>query len=65
VGGDDYELLFTAAPAQRAAVLAAAERSQTSVMRIGHITTDKGVQWQNAGGQPLTADWQSFDHFAQ
>ena len=65
VGGDDYELLFTAAPEQRAAVLAAAERSQTPVTRIGHITAGSGVQWQSAGGQRLTADWQSFDHFAQ
>jgi thiamine-monophosphate kinase len=65
VGGDDYELLFTAAPAQSAAVLAAAERSQTPVTRIGHITAGSGVDWQNAGGQPLTASWQSFDHFAQ
>jgi thiamine-monophosphate kinase len=65
VGGDDYELLFTAAPAQRAAVHAAAERSQTPVTRIGQLTKGKGVEWQNADGQRLTAGWQSFDHFAQ
>jgi thiamine-monophosphate kinase len=65
VGGDDYELLFTAAPTQRAAVQAAAERAQTPVTRIGHLTAESGVQWQNALGQPLTASWQSFDHFAQ
>lgn len=65
VGGDDYELLFTAAPAQRDAVHAAAERSQTPVTRIGQLTAGKGVEWQNAVGQRLTAGWQSFDHFAQ
>ena len=48
-----------------ALVLAAAERSQTPVTRIGHITAGSGVQWQTALGQPLTANWQSFDHFAQ
>ncbi len=65
VGGDDYELLFTAASDQRAAVQTAAERSQTSVTRIGHLTAATGVQWQNAGGQRIEAGWQSFDHFAQ
>ncbi len=65
VGGDDYELLFTAAPPQRAAVQAAAERAQTPVTRIGQITAGSGVQWQNAAGHQLSANWQSFDHFAQ
>ena len=65
VGGDDYELLFTAAPTQRAAVQAAAKRAQTPVIRIGQITAGASVQWQDALGQALTASWQSFDHFAQ
>jgi thiamine-monophosphate kinase len=65
VGGDDYELLFTAAPAQRAAVQAAAERAQTAVTRIGQITANPGLHWQGADGQRLTPSWQSFDHFAQ
>jgi thiamine-monophosphate kinase len=65
VGGDDYELLFSAAPSQRAAVQAAADRSQTPVTRIGHLTAATGLQWQDARGQPITERWQSFDHFAQ
>jgi len=65
VGGDDYELLFTAAPAHRAAVQAAAERAQTPVTRIGQITATPGLHWQGAHGQQLTPSWQSFDHFAQ
>jgi thiamine-monophosphate kinase len=65
MGGDDYELLFTAAPEQRAAVQAAAERSQTPVTRIGYLNTQAGVQWHDTSGQPLAAQWQGFDHFVE
>jgi thiamine-monophosphate kinase len=65
VGGDDYELLFTAAPAQRAKVQAAAERAKTPVTRIGQITASTGLHWQGADGGRLAPGWQSFDHFAQ
>jgi len=37
-GGDDYELLFAAAPADRAAVAAAGIAARTSVTRIGRFT---------------------------
>lgn len=37
-GGDDYELLFAAAPPDRAAVEAAGAASRTPVTRIGHFT---------------------------
>ncbi len=36
-GGDDYELVFTAAPSQRAAVQQAAAQAATPVTRIGRI----------------------------
>lgn len=65
VGGDDYELLFTAAPTQRAAVLAAAQHSHTVVTRIGRTVSTPGVQWQGRDGRPLAMAWQGFDHFAQ
>ncbi len=62
-GGDDYELLFTAAPAQHAAVLAAAQRSSTAVRRIGHIHAAAGLQVLNETGQPMPVEATGFDHF--
>ncbi|MDO5087103.1 MAG: thiamine-phosphate kinase [Comamonadaceae bacterium] len=63
-GGDDYELLFTAPTAARAAVQAAARASATPVTRIGHIDASPGLRLRNAQGQegplPPVA---SFDHF--
>ncbi|MDP2419631.1 MAG: thiamine-phosphate kinase [Hydrogenophaga sp.] len=62
-GGDDYELLFTAAPAQRAAVAAAAQTSQTPVQRIGHINAAPGLWLLNAAGEQATLSPRGFDHF--
>jgi thiamine-monophosphate kinase len=63
-GGDDYELLFTAAPKQRAAVLAAAQGSATPVSRIGHITPH-GLRVFDPQGQAMDViALSSFDHFA-
>ena len=67
-GGDDYELVFTAAPEQRAAVEAASKNSNTIVTRIGHIDaptdTHAGVQLIAADGSVLTNRYTSFDHFS-
>jgi thiamine-monophosphate kinase len=62
-GGDDYELVFTAPPARRDAVLAAGAASGTPVTRIGHITPTPGVRVLDADGTPLEGHWASFDHF--
>ena len=62
-GGDDYELVFTAPPAQRAAVLQAGAVSETPVTRIGLITTGTGVRVLAPDGAPVQGDWASFDHF--
>lgn len=63
-GGDDYELLFTAAPGQRAAVVAAAQVSQTPVRRIGQIDAAAGLRLLDAQGLALPNHYASFDHFA-
>jgi thiamine-monophosphate kinase len=63
-GGDDYELVFTAAPAQAAAVAAAAQASGTPVRRIGRIETQTGLRLVDAHGQPVAFAGQGFDHFA-
>jgi thiamine-monophosphate kinase len=65
-GGDDYELLFTAAPTQRAAVQAAGASSSVAVTRIGRIVdAAEGLRvtdWQ--GAELPTTPWACFDHFA-
>jgi thiamine-monophosphate kinase len=62
-GGDDYELLFTASPSQRAAVAEAARASQTPVRRIGQIDAAPGLRLLDAQGQALPNHYASFDHF--
>lgn len=67
-GGDDYELVFTAPPAQRAAVQAASAASHTPVTRIGQIDAQKGLRLLGTEGLPLantnTNTFTGFDHFA-
>jgi thiamine-monophosphate kinase len=63
-GGDDYELLFTAPPARRDAVLAAAGRAGVAVTRCGEIVAGSGLRLLDAAGQALPASWPGFDHFA-
>lgn len=64
-GGDDYELLFTATPAMRAAVAHAGALGGTCVTRIGHILAEPGLRVVDEQGLPVDAScWQSFDHFA-
>ncbi|MBT3067305.1 thiamine-phosphate kinase [Rhodoferax sp. U11-2br] len=63
-GGDDYELLFTAPSAQRAAVAQAGQDSLTPVTRIGQIRAECGLQLVDSQGQTLPNHYASFDHFA-
>ena len=63
-GGDDYELLFTAAPEHREAVLAAAQASATPVSRVGRVTPS-GLRVLDPQGQAIDVSrLTSFDHFA-
>jgi thiamine-monophosphate kinase len=62
-GGDDYELVFTAAPEQRQAVAVASQASQTPVTRIGRITASPELVLRSADGQILPNTFASFDHF--
>ena len=63
-GGDDYELLFTAAPGQRDAVRAAGQAAGTAVTRCGAIEAQPGLRAVNADGQPLARSFTGYDHFA-
>jgi thiamine-monophosphate kinase len=62
-GGDDYELLFTAAPAQHEAVLAAAREAGVPVSCIGRIEAGPGLVVTDGRGQALAVERGGFDHF--
>jgi thiamine-monophosphate kinase len=63
-GGDDYELLFTAAVSMRAQIANAAQSSQTTVTRIGQIDQQAGLRLVDGKGRALPNNYSSFDHFA-
>lgn len=62
-GGDDYELLFTAAPDRDAAVRRAAAAAGIAVTPCGRIDAEPGLRVVDARGAALHGPWQAFDHF--
>lgn len=64
-GGDDYELLFSASPAHRPAVLAAGRAAGVALTCIGRLEAEGGLRVMDGQGQALTTSrYTSFDHFA-
>ena len=63
-GGDDYELLFTAAPADHAAVLAAGVAAGVAVHCCGRIEAAPGLRVVDRAGRAVATPWAAFDHFA-
>ena len=63
-GGDDYELLFTAAAAADAPVRAAAAAAGVGVRCIGRIEATPGLRVVDGQGRPLILALRGFDHFA-
>jgi thiamine-monophosphate kinase len=63
-GGDDYELLFSAPPAARAAVRQAARQAGVAVSTIGELQAEPGLRVAWPDGR--TNEWaaRGFDHFA-
>jgi thiamine-monophosphate kinase len=61
-GGDDYELLFTAPPGQRAAIERIGAELDLPMTRIGRITAGGGLRIVEADGSLGTAG--GYDHFA-
>jgi len=61
-GGDDYELLFTASPADREAVAATGRRCCAAITRIGTMTKEPGLRLEGDPG--FDATLRGFDHFA-
>lgn len=62
-GGDDYELLFSAAPGAAQQVAAAARQAGIAVTRIGRMESALGLRIVDGRGAPLMARFSSFDHF--
>ena len=62
-GGDEYEVCFTAPPARRDAVRAAAAQAATPVTRVGTIDTTPGLRLVDAHGAPLDLQLAGWDHF--
>ena len=62
-GGDDYELVFTAPPDQRAAVHAVARASDTPVTRLGLVEAGTGLWARSPTGIRRRLQANSFDHF--
>jgi thiamine-monophosphate kinase len=62
-GGDDYELCFTAAPANRAAIEHAANETGTPITRVGRIVSGHGTRALRADGSEWVAPSRGFVHF--
>lgn len=62
-GGDDYELLFSAAPENRTAIAAIGARLALPLTRIGRIVDGSTVRVLDARGRPLPMTIAGYDHF--
>lgn len=63
VGGDDYELAFTAPEGREAEVRAAAARAGVEVHPVGRVEAEPGLRLVDAAGQPVEPPGPAFDHF--
>lgn len=62
-GGDDYELVFTAAEAEAARVEAAARACGVALSPIGRIEEGSGVSVVDAEGRSLRIEHEGYRHF--
>jgi thiamine-monophosphate kinase len=62
-GGDDYELLFTAPPAQRHAIEGLAKKLDLPLTRIGAIHADAGIRVLDATGAEVHTGRTGWQHF--
>jgi thiamine-monophosphate kinase len=61
--GDDYEIAFTAPPAMRARIAAAAKRSRTRVSEIGVVKKGRGTSLIGSNGKRITVKKTGWEHF--
>ncbi|MDH3595838.1 MAG: thiamine-phosphate kinase [Rhodospirillales bacterium] len=62
-GGDDYELLFTAAPERAEEVAALAARLDLPLTRIGRLAEGRGLAVLDAGGGEMSLETKGWTHF--
>jgi thiamine-monophosphate kinase len=62
-GGDDYELLFTAAPQRASDVGAAMRDAGTTVMALGSVVRGEGAVLLGPDGQPIKVEKAGYAHF--
>ena len=62
-GGDDYELVFTAADAMADRVRAAAAGAGVVVSAVGCIEVQPGLRLVDAQGKAVVERYSAFDHF--
>ena len=62
-GGDDYELLFTAAPSQRDAIEGLAEKLDLPITHIGQMRTAPGIRVLDAAGAEVHPERTGWQHF--
>jgi thiamine-monophosphate kinase len=63
VGGDDYELCFTAPRERRAEIGALSGKLAVALNRVGTIVAGAGVEVRDAWGHAMTLEEKGFDHF--
>ena len=64
VGGEDYELMFTANPGMESRILALGEELSVPLIRIGMVEAGTGVVLEDERGRRTDAGDAGFDHFA-
>ena len=62
-GGDDYELLFTAAPERRGELAALAAELALPLTRIGRLHEGEGIRVIDVDGKGLTVGRAGWTHF--
>jgi thiamine-monophosphate kinase len=62
-GGDDYELIFAADPADAQAIRDAADAARTPVARIGRFLDGEGVRVLDAHGEEISMPSRGWSHF--
>ena len=63
VGGDDYELLFTAPPEASEAIGSLSSRLGLPIATIGRIEPGEGVLLVDSSGQAIPVDSTGYRHF--
>jgi len=62
-GGDDYELCFTAAPADAFAIEQAMAAGGLGATVVGRVTAEPGLRLLQPDGGAFAADAGGYDHF--